>query len=228
MTYFDLMAKEWDSVPRRIERARAVAEAIKTSIHLSPSMKAFEYGCGTGLLSFELQPYLGHITLADSSSGMVAVLEEKIKSRGIQNMAPLRLDLSIDPLPQERYYLLYTLMTLHHIPDTDRVLRGFYTLLASQGYLCIADLDKEDGSFHGAGFDGHNGFDRDELGDRLTRLGSRNTRFTTCYQMTKEVETGVKTFPLFLMIAEKDIGQSSISNQQSATKNRKSKHAETN
>jgi len=203
MTDFDLVAKDWDSVPRRIERARTVAEAIKTSIHLSPSMKAFEYGCGTGLLSFALQPHLGHITLADSSSGMLSVLEEKIRSSGIQNMTPLRLDLSIDSLPQERYHLIYTLMTLHHVPNTDRVLRGFYTLLANRGYLCIADLDKEDGSFHGAGFEGHKGFDRDELGDQLTGLGFRKIRFTTCYQMMKEIETGIKTFPIFLMIAEK-------------------------
>ena len=203
MTDFDLVAKEYDSVPRRIERARAVAEAIKTNLPLSPSMKAFEYGCGTGLLSFELEPYLGHITLADSSPGMLAVLEGKIKSRGIQNMAPLRLDLSTDPLPQERYHLIYTLMTLHHIPDYSRVLKSAYALLADKGYLCIADLDKEDGSFHGAGFEGHKGFDRGELGDQLSRFGFQKIRFTTCYQMTKEVETGVKTFSLFLMIAEK-------------------------
>jgi len=70
--------------------------------------------------------------------------------------------------------------------------------------LCIADLDKEDGSFHGAGFEGHKGFDRVELEDKLTKLGFHQIRFTTCYQMTKEVETGIKTFPIFLMIAEKD------------------------
>ena len=204
MTDFDLIAKEYDSVPRRIERARAVAEAIKTNLHLSPPMKAFEYGCGTGLLSLELQPYLGHITLADSSPGMLAVLEGKIKSSGIQNMTPLRLDLSTDPLPQERYHLIYTLMTLHHIPDYGRVLKSFYALLANKGYLCIADLDKEDGSFHRAGYEGHKGFDRDELGGQLSRLGFLKIRFTTCYQMTKEVETGIKTFTLFLMIAEKD------------------------
>ena len=204
MTDFDLMAKDWDSVPRRIERARAVAEAIRTGIYLSPSTKAFEYGCGTGLLSFALQPHLGHITLADSSPGMLSVLEGKIRSSGIRNMTPLKLDLSMDSLPQERYDLIYTLMTLHHIPDTDRVLKGFYTLLANRGYLCIADLDKEDGSFHGAGFEGHKGFDRVELEDKLTKLGFHQIRFTTCYQMTKEVETGIKTFPIFLMIAEKD------------------------
>jgi ubiquinone/menaquinone biosynthesis C-methylase UbiE len=203
MIDFDRMAKNWDSIPKRTERALAVAEAIRASLHLSPAMRALEYGCGTGLLSFALQLHLGHITLADSSPGMLAVLEEKIKSGEIHNMTPLKLDLSTDPVPEERYHLIYTLMTLHHIPDTDKVLRGFYTLLVNHGYLCIADLDKEDGSFHGAGFDGHNGFDRAELGDRLTRIGFRDIHFATCYQTTKEVETGVKTFSLFLMTAQK-------------------------
>ena len=200
---FDTMAKDWDTAPYRSERARSIAEEIRKHIQLSPAMKAFEYGCGTGLLSFALQPYLAHITLADSSPGMLAVLQEKIAASGVRNMTPIRLDLATDPLPADRYHLIYTLMTLHHIPDTAKILRNFYTLLDNKGILCIADLDKEDGSFHGMGFSGHQGFDRDELQKILLKVGFPKIRFTTCYTMTKEVATGVKTFPLFLMIAEK-------------------------
>ena len=126
-------------------------------------MTALEYGCGTGLVSFALQPQLGHITLADSSTGMLAVLREKIAAGNIQNMTPVQLDLITDPLPAERYQLIYTLLTLHHIPDTDKILRAFYQLLDSSGYLCVADLDKEDGTFHEDEFHGHLGFDREEL-----------------------------------------------------------------
>jgi ubiquinone/menaquinone biosynthesis C-methylase UbiE len=166
-------------------------------------MKAFEYGCGTGLLSFALQPYLGHITLADSSPGMLSVLQEKIAASGVPNMTPVKLDLEIDPLPVERYQLIYTLMTLHHIPDIAKILSDFYALLEDSGFLCVTDLDKEDGSFHGIDFPGHKGFDRDELKATLLNIGFKNVRFTTCYTMTKTVATGIKTFPLFLMIAER-------------------------
>ena len=48
----------------------------------------------------------------------------------------------------ERFDLVYTLMTLHHIPDTAKILGSFQALLQPGGVLCIADLDKEDGSFH--------------------------------------------------------------------------------
>ena len=55
MTNFDERAKDWDSDPKKVERARVVAEAIRAAIPLSKEITALEYGCGTGLLSFALQ-----------------------------------------------------------------------------------------------------------------------------------------------------------------------------
>jgi SAM-dependent methyltransferase len=57
-----------------VERGRQLAEAIRARVPLDPSMHALDYGCGTGLLSFPLRDALGHITLQDSSPGMLAVL----------------------------------------------------------------------------------------------------------------------------------------------------------
>ena len=201
MADFDSKAKNWDEVPGRAERANAVAAAIRAQVALSRTMTALEYGCGTGLLSFGLQNELGAITLADSSTGMLAVLEEKIARGGITNMAPLQLDLAVDPLPAERFALVYTLMTLHHIPDTAKILGSFHSLMHPGGILCIADLDKEDGSFHSNedAFDGHNGFDRASLGVSLEQAGFTHVRFTTCYTLLKDA----RPYPLFLAVAEK-------------------------
>lgn len=187
----------------RIDRAQAVAQGIRSRVPVSPEMKAFEYGCGTGLLSFVLQPYLGQITLADYSSGMLAILDEKISAGQIANMASMQIDLSIDPLPTEKYQLIYTLMTLHHIPDTSKILHGFYQMLDTPGYVCIADLDQEDGSFHGPGFSGHQGFNREELAATLKVIGFNKVTVTTVYHTRRMVGTEMKTFPLFLMTAEK-------------------------
>jgi SAM-dependent methyltransferase len=203
MNEFDQKASQWDAKPVRIERAQAVADGIKVAIPLSSHLTALEYGCGTGLLSFALQPYLGHITLADSSTGMLAVLREKIAVANIQNMTPLQLDLLIGPLPAERYQLIYTLLTLHHIDDTDKVLRAFYALLDSSGYLCVADLDKEDGTFHEEEFHGHLGFDREELAAQVEQAGFQTIQFTTVFHMIKDVQGISKDFPIFLMVARK-------------------------
>jgi ubiquinone/menaquinone biosynthesis C-methylase UbiE len=211
MSDFNQEASTWDAKPMRIERAQAVAHAIRSSLPLTPHTTALEYGCGTGLLSFALQAQVGHprleqITLVDSSPGMLAVLDQKIASLGIPpgSMLPFQADFITDPLPPLRVQLIYTLMTLHHISDTDRILRAFYSLLEAPGWLCVADLDAEDGSFHGPeDLTVHKGFDRAALAALAVRAGFAPPTFTTVYQVPRAVNGVTRLFPLFLMIAKK-------------------------
>ena len=199
MNDYDARAKDWDSDPTKIERARAIAAAIEANVPLEPSMHALEYGAGTGLLGFALRPRVGELTLADVSVGMLDVVREKLAAMPDPRVHPLKLDLTSDPVPEHRYDAIFSMMVLHHIADTEDVLRKFAALLANEGYLCIADLDREDGSFHGAGFDGHNGFERDALAAKAARAGFAPPRFVTAYEMHK----GGRTYPIFLMIARK-------------------------
>jgi 2-polyprenyl-3-methyl-5-hydroxy-6-metoxy-1,4-benzoquinol methylase len=134
---------------------------------------------------------------------MLEVLREKITASGVHNMNPLRLDLATDPLPDQRYDIINSMMTLHHIADTRKVLADFFTLLNRPGDLFIADLDQEDGSFHGPGFDGHNGFNQVELTADLERTGFGQVRFWTVHEMVKQVGGKPRSYPLFLMVAEK-------------------------
>ncbi len=198
---FDARARTWDDDPMKTARALAVAEAISARIPNLTGLRGFEYGCGTGLLSFALQPRLQQITLADSSSGMLGVLREKIAASGIANMTPIQLDLTTDPRPEQRFDLIYSLMTFHHIRDTDAILRDLHTLLCHPGHLCIADLDREDGSFHDHDTSVHNGFDRMDLAQRAEQAGFRNIDFSTVFNIRKG--TPERTYPVFLMTAEK-------------------------
>lgn len=205
MSRFDEEAKDWDT-PESQERARNIADAISSLVPLSSKMSALEYGCGTGQLSFELREKIGPITLADSSIGMLEVLQDKIRKRSADDMESVKLDLTSDPLPDKHFDLVYTMMTLHHIPDTRLILNQFYELLNAGGYLCVADLDKEDGSFHGHEVDDvHKGFDRKELAGLAEELGFTNINFSTAYKMEREVNENGKTklFPIFLMIGQK-------------------------
>lgn len=204
MTNFDERAKDWDSDPKKVERAREVAEKIREMVPLSREMKALEYGCGTGLLSFALQEDLGQITLADTSQGMLDVLTDKIKAAGVTNMHPVRLDLAEDTIPAARYHVTYSLMTLHHIQNTQDILRKFHTLLEPDGILLIADLDKEDGSFHTDGTtDVHKGFTRTDLQTQVEKAGFKGVQFITAYVIRKKVGDEERSFPVFLMSARK-------------------------
>ena len=204
MTNFDERAKDWDSDPKKVERAFSVADAISNAVPLSNDMSALEYGCGTGLLSFALQEDLGQITLADTSQGMLDVLTEKIAGSGVTNMHPVRLNLSTDSLPDEKYHITYSLMVLHHIHDARGILNKFYDVLESNGYLLVADLDKEDGSFHTDGStDVHKGFGQSDLQTWVEEAGFGNVNFSTAYEIKKEVDGKEKNFPVFLMAAQK-------------------------
>ena len=201
--HFDSKARQWDENPVFRERGLKIADAVRRAVPLNRLMSALDYGCGTGLLSFPLKDELGAILAADSSAGMLEVLAEKIAAQGVTNITPAKLDLLADPPPAQRFDLIVTSMTLHHVPDTDHILSVFHDLLNPGGYLCIADLDQEDGSFHGLEVDVHHGFDRAELGARAEKAGFGEVGFQTVFSIAKESENGTRDYPVFLMTARR-------------------------
>jgi ubiquinone/menaquinone biosynthesis C-methylase UbiE len=201
--HFDSKARQWDENPVFQDRANQIAAAIVAAIPLNSTMRALDYGSGTGMLSFPLQEKLGHITLKDTSAGMLAVVDEKIAAWDIGNMTTRLMDLTAAPTPDERYDLIYSSMTLHHIPDTHTILQAFHTLLNPGGWLCIADLDQEDGSFHGIQVDVHHGFDRDALAAQAAQAGFADILFSTVFEIVKTTEAGSRAYPVFLLLARR-------------------------
>lgn len=205
--HFDDAAATWDNEPRRIALMRAVGEAILREARPTKDMDVLDYGCGTGLVSLFLLPYVRSVTGADNSPGMLEVLRKKITEGGNDGMNAVQLDLEHDRLPNKCYHLLVTSMTLHHVADTGRVLRAFHELLLSGGTLCIADLDTEPGIFHtpeAAGSVHHHGFDRSDLKDRLRRIGFHELRDVTAHTIRRPVQGGgERDFPVFLIAARR-------------------------
>jgi ubiquinone/menaquinone biosynthesis C-methylase UbiE len=205
MSSFDERAQTWDENPKRIEREKIIAESIRNQVQIGPKDIAFEYGCGTGLLSFSIQPYLRYITMADHSEGMLGVVRKKIEQSNTKNMIPIKLDLESDKVPDEKYNLVYSLLTLHHIRNLEKTLNAFHTLLHPKGSLCIADLVEEEGYFHGADFNGHNGFKTETLEMLLKQIGFVKVNTQIVYQFTKKGSDGIKReYPVFLMTAQKN------------------------
>lgn len=201
MSVFDEKAATWDDDPAKVERARVVAEAIRAALLLGPGDRVLDVGAGTGLLSEQLAGHVGALTLVDPSAGMRDVAAAKVSSGRLPASTRIwDVDLSTEALPAERFDLVVTLMTLHHVADLSRVLAAFAALLADGGRLAIVDLMAEDGSFHGEGFGGHHGFDPDDLAARLTDLGLVDL---TVREGVHDVDKEGRRYPLFLLTAAK-------------------------
>lgn len=201
---FDAKASTWDADPAKVDRARRVAEAIARDVPDLATRSVLDYGAGTGLLGFQLLPLVARLTFADTSKGMLAVVEEKIGRTTAHEVDAVLLDLTRDPPPDRRFGLLCTLMALHHVPDVDGILRAFHETLEPGGILCISDLDLEDGSFHGPGADVHPGFDRTALEGKIRAAGFGPVRFSTPCDVRKEVGGVARTYPIFLAVAVRE------------------------
>jgi len=202
---FDREAAQWDANPGRVKLAAEVAASIIREAKPGKDMDVLDFGCGTGLVTLELQPLARTITGVDSSQGMLDVLGGKVRSRGLSNVRILHSDLEKGERVDGKYDLIVSSMTLHHVADTAALFEQWHGLLKPNGRVCFADLDTEDGSFHGDNTGVlHLGFDRVHLKQLLANAGFRDIRDTTAYRMAKEVSgAGVREFPVFLIIAKK-------------------------
>lgn len=195
---FDQAAATWDEKPRRVALSAAIATAIETAIPLKQSMVGLEYGCGTGLVTFAIAKHIGEMVGLDNSTGMITVMEEKKKVYGVTNVSPFHGAMA--NLDRPPLNLIIISMTLHHIEREQELLASFYKNLQPGGFLAIADLEAEDGSFHkDLGTVPHNGFDPQRLSHSLRSLGFAGIHGETIYT----VEKNKKRYPIFLLTSRR-------------------------
>ncbi|MDH5525599.1 MAG: class I SAM-dependent methyltransferase [Desulfobulbaceae bacterium] len=197
---FDHQAATWEDNPQRVTLARCVAQAISRAIPITPKMEAMEYGCGTGLVSRNLAPFVKQITAIDSSGAMLAILEQKAEEEKLANLKTVKMDFAQPQTLSQQFDLLFCSMTLHHIPDLDHLLTRFWSLLQPGGFLALADLEPEDGTFHEDNLGvARYGLDPLKLSNRLTEMGAINGKRQTIHTLSKNG----REYPVFLVTCQK-------------------------
>jgi tRNA (cmo5U34)-methyltransferase len=203
MKEFDIKAAVWDLNPMHWERSEAVAKQILERIPLKPWIKALEYGAGTGITSFILKDHVKEITMVDFSPEMVKIMNNKIESSEVENLKSILFNLETNSWSGGRFDLIMTQMVLHHVNDIEAIAGKFFNMLNPGGFLAIADLYPEDGSFHGDDFCGHKGFNIDELENLIRKTGFSDISTHKCFEIKRKLsDIETKQFDIFLMIAK--------------------------
>ncbi|NPA10693.1 MAG: class I SAM-dependent methyltransferase [Epsilonproteobacteria bacterium] len=158
MNRFDLEALTWDDLPRRVNLAKDVIKEIAPNF--SGSEKVLDLGCGTGLVGLNIAPFVKEVIGIDTSKGMVEKFNQKAKKLNLNAKAIQQDIFDVN----EKFDAVISSMTIHHIKDIN-ALSNKLKQITNQVF--IADLCKEDGSFHTQGNDDvwHFGFEKDELKD---------------------------------------------------------------
>ncbi|MDF2557197.1 MAG: class SAM-dependent methyltransferase [Bacillales bacterium] len=204
MEDFDTLARGWDT-ENRLERAKAIANKIRSHISDNEKKTGMEYGCGTGLVGLHLTDCFSSLLFMDSSMGMIEQLKHKLSLINIENASTCCCDI-MDSVPNQlEFDCIFSSLVLHHIKDIRMVLYRFHSLLNKGGRLFIIDLDEDDGSFHAKypDFDGHNGFEQKALANVVEKAGFRKIKIDTFYYDSNIVNGEEKPYSLFILEAEK-------------------------
>lgn len=215
---FNAEAAAWDSNP---DVRRASDDALQALLAALPPLKdakekgtvvsdgleVLEIGCGTGLLSVPMAPYVRSILAVDAADGMIDALKVKLDSLdgadGTAAIQPLCMflqdpeDTRLPPGPggqRKKFDLVTSHLTLHHIPDLKPLLVTIYGCLKPGGQVALTDFEDfgpEARKFHPeakmSGVERH-GIKADWFAGLMKEVGFDNVDVRTAWDMEKEVE----------------------------------------
>jgi 2-polyprenyl-3-methyl-5-hydroxy-6-metoxy-1,4-benzoquinol methylase len=196
--HFAEKSRDWDERPVPVQISQAVSRLLET-LDWDTSMRVMDFGAGTGLVAASIAPHVSRIVAVDTSPSMLEALAAK---EDLQGKVECRCQDILESPLDERFDAVVSAMALHHVEDTEALSGRFAEQLKPGGLLALADLDKEDGSFHEPGTDGvfHQGFERQALQSILEAAGFEDVRFVTALEIEKE---GKGPFTVFLVTARK-------------------------
>lgn len=196
--FFAQKAGGYDKNKSRVDNVENIANAILNSVQFDKSMHIADFGSGTGLLLERIAPKVGKITAIDISSSM----NEQLRNKQAQlpcELEILELDLTTTNIDQ-RFDGIISSMTMHHVKDVAAMFKKFYGLVKEGGFIAIADLDSEDGSFHSEDTGVfHCGFERQQFEQAATDAGFKNVTVETA----SVVQKPQGKFGVFLLVGNK-------------------------
>lgn len=191
---FDQNAATWDASNMRQMLAKNIYEGMMKNVEFKDDMELIDFGAGTGLLSRNIALHVKNVLGIDTSSGMLAKLNEL----GCENISTLHVDICKYET-EKKYDGIVSAMTMHHVEHLDELFTKLHELLKDGGFIAIADLMEEDGTFHSDN-DGvhHFGFNEENISEIAKKHGFSEVKYQRIFDVQKD-----KPYGIFLLSARK-------------------------
>ncbi|OIP53199.1 MAG: SAM-dependent methyltransferase [Helicobacteraceae bacterium CG2_30_36_10] len=195
--HFNKKAETWDEGAMRVNGAAKIAEAINRRIPLNKEMEIMDFGTGTGLLGFEIAKATKKVYGVDTSPSMLEKLHEKNTPE--MTIETYCQDIIKDPIDKV-FHGMVSSMTLHHVEELELFFKTLHQNIAEGGFIAIADLESEDGTFHSDNTGVfHFGFEEKKLCEIVENAGFKDVKFENIDTINKPN----RDFGVFLLTAKK-------------------------
>jgi ubiquinone/menaquinone biosynthesis C-methylase UbiE len=135
---WDKQAPGYDQRNLRVYKNAYDLSIQKTRAVLSSDQKALEIGCGTGIISLGIAPFVESVVATDISTQMIAVAKSKAESTSITNVEFRVCDGYSLPYDDQAFDMVLLFNVLHFVKEPTALLHEAHRLLKPSGYLVSA------------------------------------------------------------------------------------------
>jgi ArsR family transcriptional regulator len=171
--FFSTSAGQWDKM--RVELFGRRADVALLGL-LDESWAVADLGCGTGVITQSLAPFVERVVAVDESGAMLAAARKRL--HGVENADIRNGRLEALPLADGEVDVALLFLVLHYTADPARVISEAVRILKPGGRLLVLDMMPHDRQDLRQTM-GHlwQGFDRDTLGGWMESAGLESYRY---------------------------------------------------
>jgi ubiquinone/menaquinone biosynthesis C-methylase UbiE len=135
---WDRQAAGYDGRTLRIYRDAYALSIEKARSVLAADNEVLEIGCGTGIISLGIAPYVARVVATDISPEMIAIAQDKAARAAVSNVEFQVCDGYSTPYDDGVFDAVLVFNTLHVVKEPAALLQEAHRLLKPGGYLVTA------------------------------------------------------------------------------------------
>jgi ArsR family transcriptional regulator len=134
--FFSSSAGQWDRVREELFGERFHLAALVGL--LDPRWVVGDLGCGTGVVSAALAPFVERVVAVDASAAMLQAARKRLQR--MRNIDLRRGELEALPIDDGRLDAATLMLVLHHLPEPGLALKEVARVLKPGGRVVVADM----------------------------------------------------------------------------------------